>query len=320
MVKSKMNNIMLTVLCTTYGHEKYIRQALDSILMQRVFFSMEVLIGEDCSPDNSRLILKEYEKKYPGFFTVFYRKKNLGAANNYIDLAKRARGKYIAFLELDDYWTDCDKLQKQVDYLESHYNVSAVAAKTIVVDKNGNVTDEQYPECHSKFYRWHHYLEWLLPGQTASIVCRNYYKESDGLAEKILLDASLFPGDRANAFLYLCYGKVYCFSKTMSAYRYVYDEGESYSAKTRNYSDFEIFEKYTEFYKRLLAYAYQYSSRRAIINSEKIYALFSYRLKRIQCENIIHYLLFDLDVRFKRRVLIYLTNKAIKSLVRSLFL
>ena len=101
MVKSKMNNIMLSVLCTTYGHEKYIRQALDSILMQRVFFSMEVLIGEDCSPDNSRLILKEYEKKYPGFFTVFYRKKNLGAANNYIDLAKRARGKYIAFLELD---------------------------------------------------------------------------------------------------------------------------------------------------------------------------------------------------------------------------
>ena len=198
--------------------------------------------------------------------------------------------------------------------MESHYNVSAVSAKTIVVDKNGNVTDEQYPECHSKFYRWHHYLEWLLPGQTASIVCRNYYKERDGLAARILQDASLVPGDRANAFLYLCYGRVYCFPNNMSAYRHVYDEGESYSAKVQNYSALEIYEKYSDFYKRLLTYAYRYGSHRAVISSEKIYVLFRCKLKKIKGESVVNYLLFDLDVQHKNRITVFMIYKAVKSI------
>ena len=304
---------MLTVLCTTYGHEKYIRKALDSIIMQKINFSMEVLIGEDSSPDNSRFILMEYEKKYPGFFDIIYREKNIGAVNNYIDLGKRARGKYIAFLELDDYWTDSDKLQKQVDYLESHSNISAVAARTEVVDQDGKILNEQYPECRKKYYRWRDYLEWMLPGQTASIMCRNYYLENDGLAARLLMDPNLAPGDRANAFLYLCYGKVYCFSKTMSAYRHVCHGGESYSSKAERYSDLEIYEKYTDFYKRLLEYAYQHGQLRSIINSEKIYVMFNCKRIQMKSENVIQYLLFGLDVRFKKRVLIYMVNKAVKS-------
>ena len=87
------DEVLLSVICPTYNHEKYIRQALDSILMQKVNFKYEVIVGEDCSPDNTREILKEYEKKYPDIFTMVYHDKNIGARNNSQDLLKRANGK-----------------------------------------------------------------------------------------------------------------------------------------------------------------------------------------------------------------------------------
>ena len=305
-----MDNIMLSVICTTYGHEKYLRQALDSILMQKVSFPIEVLIGEDCSPDNSRSILKEYERKYPGFFTMIYRDENFGAGKNFFDLGKRTKGKYIAFLELDDYWIDCYKLQKQVDILENDKSIVAVAARTLIVDKNGNPKNEKYPECTDEYYRWKHYLNWLLPGQTASIVCKNLFLNWSGINAALLSDVLLFPGDRKLALLFLDSGKVYCMSEIMSAYRHVQNEGFSYSARKRDYSNYAFYREYTDFYHSLLQYAYQFSKKICIINSEKIYVLFNVHLKREQKEKVLRYLLFDLDVRYKKRVLMFLAKKA----------
>lgn len=310
-----MDNIMLSVICTTYGHEKYLRQALDSILMQKVSFPIEVLIGEDCSPDNSRSILKEYERKYPGFFTMIYRDQNIGATNNYFDLGMKSRGKYLAFLELDDYWTDCNKLQCQVDYLENNTNVYAVAAKTVVVDKNGNKKNENYPECKNDFYSWHHYLSWQLPGQTASIVCRNYFKEKDKLSLALTSDASLFPEDRKWAFIFLNKGKVYCMRNIMSAYRHIGDEGLSYSASIRKYSVLDFYEKYTYFYKGLLTYSYQYSSSKGIICSEIMYVKYNVHKKKHRGDNWIKYLLFDLDVKHKCRVRAFIIYRTIQRAV-----
>lgn len=306
---------MLTVISTTYGHEKYIKKALDSILMQKVNFNMEILIGEDCSPDNSRNILKEYEINYPGFFKIIYRDKNIGAINNYIDLGKRAKGKYIAFLELDDYWTDCNKLQRQVDFLEANNEVSAVAAKTIVIDKDGKLIDDPYPECTSEYYEWKHYLDGLLPGQTASIVCRNFYMKNDDLSNALLMDTCLVPGDRVNVFLYLCYGKIYCMSEVMSAYRLVRDSGTSYTAKVKDYSDVDIYELYSNLYKRLLKYAYQFCTKKVIVNSEKIYVLYRCKEKKVKNENWIHYLLFELDIQNKTRIRLFILYRTLMKFI-----
>ena len=76
------DKIAVSVICVTYNHEKYIREALDSILMQKTNFAFEILIGEDCSTDGTRDILKEYEAKYHERFCMYYREKNLGANNN----------------------------------------------------------------------------------------------------------------------------------------------------------------------------------------------------------------------------------------------
>lgn len=117
-----MNNkeIILSVCMVSYNQEAYIREALDSILMQRTNFEYEVIVSDDCSKDKTVQIIQEYIEKYHGKIRILTGDKNLGYPNNQRRSLETARGKYIALCDSDDYWTDPYKLQKQVDYLEAH--------------------------------------------------------------------------------------------------------------------------------------------------------------------------------------------------------
>lgn len=110
----------LSVLMITYDHEKFIVQALDSVLMQEVNFDYEIVIGEDCSTDATRNILVEYQKKYPDIIRLLLPEKNLGMHRNFVETYHTCRGEYVALLEGDDYWTSPRKLQKQVEFLDAH--------------------------------------------------------------------------------------------------------------------------------------------------------------------------------------------------------
>jgi len=107
-----------------YNHEKYIAQALDGVLMQNVNFDYDIVIGEDCSTDNTRSILLSYKEKHPDKIKLLLHEKNIGAVKNQIEVFKNCTGKYIAICEGDDYWTDPYKLQKQVDFLEGNEEYS----------------------------------------------------------------------------------------------------------------------------------------------------------------------------------------------------
>jgi len=110
----------VSVLMITYNHEKFVAQAIDSILMQKVDFDYEVVIGEDCSTDNTREIVIDYKRKFPDRIRLLLHQNNLGGRKNFAQALKTCRGEYIAMLEGDDYWTSPHKLQKQVDFLDSH--------------------------------------------------------------------------------------------------------------------------------------------------------------------------------------------------------
>ena len=141
-----MNNnleIMVSVICPTYNQAHYMREGLESILMQKINFKMEILIGEDCSPDNTNEILDEYEKEYPDLIRVFHRENNLKQSKNVYDLFMRSSGKYIIILDLDDYWTDEYKLQKQVDFLESHPEYIGTAHNYTLIDGEGNPIEKE---------------------------------------------------------------------------------------------------------------------------------------------------------------------------------
>ncbi|MBE6786816.1 MAG: glycosyltransferase [Ruminococcaceae bacterium] len=114
---------MVTVICITYKHEDFIRQALDSFLMQKTNFKYQIFVGEDKGPDNTANIIREYAEKYPEKIVPFIREKNMGAQRNLIDMCQKAQTPYIAFCEGDDYWCDEYKLQKQFDYMENHHDL-----------------------------------------------------------------------------------------------------------------------------------------------------------------------------------------------------
>jgi glycosyltransferase involved in cell wall biosynthesis len=102
----------------TYNHESYIRQAIESVLMQKTSFKYRLIIGEDCSTDLTASIVREYAEKYPEKITAIINEKNLGWVENIKQVRDVITAKYVAMLEGDDYWTDPLKLQKQVDLIE----------------------------------------------------------------------------------------------------------------------------------------------------------------------------------------------------------
>ncbi len=135
----------VSICCLAYNHEKYIRDALDSFLAQKTSFPIEVLIHDDASTDGTADIIREYEKKYPDIIKPVYQTenqyskgvKNISGIFNF----PRAKGRYIAMCEGDDYWTEPDKLEKQVAYLDSHPGCSLCfhSARQVTVD--GSITD-----------------------------------------------------------------------------------------------------------------------------------------------------------------------------------
>ena len=117
---------LVSVEMLTYNHEHYIAQAIEGVLLQKADFSIELVIGEDCSTDRTREIIFEYQKKYPEIIRVITSEQNVGALKNSRRAHNACRGKYIAFCEGDDYWHYSLKLLQQVDYLESHPDVGLI--------------------------------------------------------------------------------------------------------------------------------------------------------------------------------------------------
>ena len=133
------SQLLVSVAVITYNHEKYIRQALDSILMQQTVFDFEIVIGEDCSTDNTREIIQSYQIKYPERIKLVTSESNVGPMPNVVRTYKACRGKYIAVLEGDDYWIDPLKLEKQVDLLEANPEFSMCFTDRSIVDENGEI-------------------------------------------------------------------------------------------------------------------------------------------------------------------------------------
>jgi len=114
----------LSILVLVYNHGEFLDECLESVFSQNCTFDFEVLVGEDCSTDNSLEICKKFQKKYPNQFKLFQREENVGMLNNFYNLIDSATGEYIAFLEGDDYWTDTRKLKLQAEALDSNLDCS----------------------------------------------------------------------------------------------------------------------------------------------------------------------------------------------------
>lgn len=231
------DEIMVSVIVLTYNHEKYIRQALESILMQQVDFKYEVLVGDDCSTDSTPQILLEYQNKYPELFCVRLRHKNIGATKNLYELQMLARGKYLAYLEGDDYWLNNKKLQKQVNFLLKHSNYIGSSHDCKVVNGNGEeLTSKRY---HNKDnfwiffndqYTFDDFKNWRLPGQIATLVHKNIFLNSSE-DFSIIYTAHKMVADRTLVLILLRYGDFAHIKERWSSYRIVDNKnGQNWSS------------------------------------------------------------------------------------------
>lgn len=126
----------------THNHERYINQAIESVIDQKTNFPFLLLIGDDNSVDNTVNICNTYLTKHPEIIKMFTSNENLGVSNNAIRIYQECfitGAKYLVFLEGDDYWTDPFKLQKHVDFLESNPDYAFVATEVTIIDSEGNI-------------------------------------------------------------------------------------------------------------------------------------------------------------------------------------
>lgn len=209
-------DIIVSVDCTAFNHEKFIQQALDGFLSQKTSFPIEILVHDDASTDNTAVIIQEYEKKYPRLIRPIYQTENQyskGARISFDYQFPRARGKYIAICEGDDYWTDPNKLQMQVDFLEAHPEYSMCFHGAEIKFETNLYTQAECKDVQDRDYTAGELLDhWVIP--TASIVmrreCAHYPFKNP---------SAIVYGDYFIVFACLSIGKIRGFSQKMSVYR-----------------------------------------------------------------------------------------------------
>lgn len=211
------NEIMVSIDCITYNHEKYLADALDSFLMQKTNFKFEVLIHDDASTDNTREIINQYQNLYPEIIKPIFQTENQYQKGIQVSIFNfsRALGKYIAFCEGDDYWIDPYKLQKQVDFMESHPKCTLCFHNAIVVNEEKNVINPSMisDEIYNKELSAGDMAKiGFIP--TASKMCPTYT-----MSNLPAWFASSVVGDYPSQLIASSYGYAFCLNEVMSAYR-----------------------------------------------------------------------------------------------------
>ena len=215
--------IILSVCIVTYNHEKYIKQCIDSILQQKVEFSIEILIGNDCSTDKTACILGE---EYGSKVVLINREKNIGLCANMYDLFLRAKGKYVYLFSGDDFLHINYVFSKQVEFLEKNPEYFSVSARNLIYkQKTDSYQDIMGPVGEYSIYNY------LLDGGVPSVVgtMRNVFaqdKEFNGFLKRGARN-----NEEMKLWLYtLDKGKKYIIDEPMSVYRSVTEYEDNYNS------------------------------------------------------------------------------------------
>lgn len=210
-----MNNPLVSICCLSYNQAKFIEQSLNSFLRQEVNFEIEVLINDDASTDGTQEIILDYSTKYPKVIKPLIQSKNqysqgVRSMQNRFNFS-RAKGKYIALCEGDDYWSDTQKLQKQIDFLESNLDYNLCFHQVDMLYDNGNTTFFCNITTDTTLFRKDLYASNIVP--TCSAVYR-FIDRPDIEGKK-----GLTFGDWLMHLHYTKSSKAFYFAKSMGVYR-----------------------------------------------------------------------------------------------------
>ena len=216
-----MNKYLVAIKCATYNHEPYIRDALEGFVMQKTNFPFVAIVHDDASTDGTPDIIREYAAKYPDIIKPIYETENQyskrdGSLRRIMNAAVEASGaKYVALCEGDDYWTDPLKLQKQVDFLESHPDYSLVFANARL-HYDAGLSEDTFPLEKREYTALESYRHFYVP--TPTVVYRKEvlnspcYKELSKIKRPVFGDLTLYMAASS-------IGKTYCVGDIVCGYR-----------------------------------------------------------------------------------------------------
>lgn len=214
-----MMNPLVSVVMITYGHEKYIEESINGVLSQELDVEIELIISDDCSPDNTEMVVKRIIEKHPNGHWIKYIKhtENKGAIPNFAWTISQAKGEYVALCEGDDYWTDPLKIKKQIVFLEQNKDFVLCFHKTKISKSDGEIVDD-FITCIPENYQLretlankHNYIH------TPTVLFKNIIQKEELNAQEFLRSPI---GDY---FLYMIltkYGKIGYIEDYMSVYRH----------------------------------------------------------------------------------------------------
>ena len=263
---------LVSIRCLVYNHEPFLRQCLDGFVMQQTTFPFEAIIHDDASTDGSAAIIREYAEKYPDIIKPIYETENQyskhdGSLARIMDAAIHPAVKYIALCEGDDYWTDPQKLQIQVNFLESHnqftmccnwsrvYSEKKQAFGDIIVSQNesGYVRPEKI----------------ILKGGLYIATCSMVFRRNVNWPDYPDYCKMCHVGDYPLQIMCSMKGSVYCFPREMTVYRI--DGMGSWTRRQREYSIDDIIETRKSEVNMLKGFASDYPQYKAVLNDRIAY-------------------------------------------------
>lgn len=202
----------VSVCMITYNHEKFIAQAIESVLMQRTPFDYELVIGEDSSQDATAEIVASFARRYPEKIRALFSDKNMGAHDNFVRVYLSCQGEYVAFMDGDDYWISPDKLHKQLDFMIANSQCSGCFHPVEVLMEPSGVRRVWEPPLKKRFYHLDDYATPFVAHQSSVMFRHRYIQIPDWFS-------SVSNGDLVLQVLHLERGPIGFINEVMSVYR-----------------------------------------------------------------------------------------------------
>lgn len=302
--------IQVSIICITYNHEKFISNMLDSVLSQNVNFEYEILIHDDASKDRTQDIIKDYTQKYPNIIKPILQKENQfskGINPNITYNYPRIQGKYVAYCEGDDYWSDKNKLQLQYDAMEQNKQCAICVHKTQCVSISNEKLSREFPpiELNEGVISSREYITMELQKVGWLFQTSSYFIRADVVKEYTSNYVNKYPvGDLPLVLFSLQNGSCYYIPKKMSCYRV--DSGGAMSSLKSRKKKIAHFNKMIAGHKdfdELTSYKYHDDFLFAILSSE-----FEINLVKKNYKILISSLYRDVlrKMNIKRKLIIYL--------------
>lgn len=273
------DSIKVTVICRTYNHEEFIEETLKGFIAQETTFKFKVLIGDDCSVDNTRNIIEKYANNYPDIIKFIKHETNLGPLGNLENLTDRIDTEYVAFCEGDDYWIDPYKLQKQVSFLDENKDYSICCHRVLIDDGEFGLSKKIDSKTSFDDLAKGNYIH------MCSAVSRWAFK--DGLRNSPF-NFEAMPGDWQLHLLHAQNGDIHFINEVMAVYRRheqgIWSDAIDPIALHKKYwkKELHFFESFDdENIKLKLSFLYKLLIKGYIIewNIENLYELYNYRYK-----------------------------------------